>query len=145
MSKAHIAFLYLRLFCLAALVFGETVAGFAQSENASESKPTLRSRLRREAFSEIAFKPKRGEEIPAVFLHVPAPLPDEVDPLSLDPMIVTDAPLPRGLHEKILANQENRKLEKPKLGTGVYRKDFKRVRLEVGSILYIPIAVGISW
>jgi hypothetical protein len=80
------------------------------------------------------------------------PLPDLAPPVETDSEImalprfeVRSSRLPRGLEEAVAKSHPDGLHNDIKLGTGVYVRDFGKVRMAVATVLYIPICIGFSW
>jgi hypothetical protein len=71
--------------------------------------------------------------------------PADPEVVVLEPVIVLADPDLKRLEEVLKKNYGRSSPGKPRWGTGVRMRDFGRVRVVVGSILYVPVVIGISW
>jgi hypothetical protein len=106
-----------------------------------------RSNLRRVIRESFRYDPNArpkssGQFSPALVAPQNAVDPETVVMAKLE---VRSRPIDHGLSEAIAKYRDPRPQNNRKFGTGVIEKDFGKVRMSAATILYIPIAIGISW
>jgi hypothetical protein len=108
----------------------------------SRSHPELRNAMLEGFVFEPKPKPVDGD---VILVERTAQAVVDPDAVVMEKLIVSDRNLYWDLASDIKKGRPAHAQSHAKFGTGVYEKDFGKIRAFSVNVLYIPILVGVSW
>lgn len=137
--RAHTPELNVWVFCCA-------VYSLSALSTRADDEHVSRPELKRGALDGFSFEapapPAQQNPPSASGASVPA---GDSDVVAMDPLRVTTTFWDKDLAADIRKTRPLKAKSEAKLGTGVYQKDFGKVRASAVTILYVPVMVGFSW
>lgn len=124
------------------------LAGMAVMTHAAETR--VRAQLTKAILDRHPYQPAepaKSTEPPSADQSAPRPAAPlgGLDIVVLPKYEVRSASVTRGLTEEMVRSRPPGPINQHTFGTGVYQKDFGKVRVGVVTILFIPIQIGMSW